>query len=251
MCMRVSDGAAAHRDLGHGIGHIHELCGGIRPSPSPSMPAAAPSPRFGLAFNEIWERWRSTTTDSMLAAFADELGVSAESLRRLDAVFAGDRGVWAFPMHDDRRQIIGFRLRSEDSQKFALSGSRSGAFIPSGLDSRSTLLICEGPTDTAAALTLGFHAIGRPSCSGGTAIICDMIDAGRRRDLVIVADPDGPGRVGAGQLADRVLGICKSVRVITASPHKDLRAWLAAGATNESVSLRIEQALYHREQREC
>jgi 5S rRNA maturation endonuclease (ribonuclease M5) len=192
------------------------------------------------------KRWQACTSSEAIQDLAAELGVSRESLERLDVTRAPERAAWAFPMHDDRRQVVGIRLRGSQGQKFALSGSHAGVFLPRGLDSRSTLLICEGPTDTAAALTLGYQAVGRPSCSGGTNILCDVLQAGRRRDVVILGDSDGPGRNGARQLADRIVGLVRSLKVITAAPHKDIREWLQAGVGRACVDVRINQASWYR-----
>ncbi len=194
-----------------------------------------------LDYDAILARWRQATPPQALEDFARTLGVHVNALLELDVTWCAEKSAWAFPMHNERRQVVGIRLRAE-TRKFALSGSKAGVFIPSGLDSRSLLMICEGPTDTAAALSLGYQAIGRPSCSGATTIIADLLQAGRRRPVVIVSDADGPGRAGARQLADRIVGLCQGVRIITAAPHKDLRAWLKAGATPAAVQVRIENA---------
>lgn len=194
-----------------------------------------------LDYDAILARWRQATPPQALEDFARTLGVHVNALLELDVTWCAEKNAWAFPMHDERRQVVGIRLRTE-THKFALSGGKAGVFIPARLDSRSMLLICEGPTDTAAALSLGYQAIGRPSCSGATTIIADLLQAGRRRPVVIVADADGPGRAGARQLADRIVGLCHGVRIITAAPHKDLRAWLKAGATPAALQIRIENA---------
>ncbi len=250
-CMRISEGAVAHVDQGHGVGHIHQLDASealpLRFCESrPAVGTRTERPAFALDYGAILRRWRACTSTEAIQALAAGLGVSRESLERLEATWAPERAAWAFPMHDDRRQVVGIRLRGSQGQKFALNGSHAGVFLPRGLDSRSTLLICEGPTDTAAALTLGYQAVGRPSCSGGTNILCDMLQAGRRRDVVILADSDGPGRCGARQLADRIVGIVRSFKVIAAAPHKDIREWLQAGVGRDCVDVRIAQANWYR-----
>jgi len=243
-CMRIEHGSVCRKDLGHGIGYIHRIHEPLdwatsRPSPPPV--STPPEHVFALDYDAILARWRAATSAADLEQFALRLGVRVDALVDLDVAWCPERQAWAFPMHDERRQVVGIRLRT-DSAKFALPGSKAGAFIPAGLDSRSLLLICEGPTDTAAALSLGYQAIGRPSCSGATTIIADLLQAGRRRPVVIVADADGPGRAGARQLADRIVGLCQGVRIITPAPLKDLRAWLNAGATPAALQLRIENA---------
>lgn len=264
MCMRVGEGAEHSIVLAHGIGYFHRLSGPV--TPRPFTPSPTPRPRFDLDFDTIITRWHETACRAP-QELATQLGVDEVALRRLDAVWAADRNAWAFPMHDDRRTVVGIRLRGDDGRKFSLSGSHSGIFIPRGLESRPQLLIVEGPTDVAAALTLGFDAAGRPSCSGGAAHLANMLQVGRRRDVVIIADSDppsvatanqfnvlrlsgqlaasqleGPGRAGAKALAQRIVGVCRSLRIIDVEPQRDLRGWLLAGGDRLTLQMRIAQA---------
>jgi len=68
-------------------------------------------------------------------------------------------------MSNDFGKIIGIRRRLPNGRKISLTSSKTGLFIPADLSPEGLLLICEGPTDTAAALDLGFAAIGRPNCN--------------------------------------------------------------------------------------
>ncbi len=228
--------------MDHGVGFIHV----VDDRAFRSVPRQIASTERRIDCLGIMMRWSYETTDDMIRAYSNELWVSQDALRRLGAAWSEAFGGWAFPMHNDRRQIIGIRLRITGAEKRCVRGSRTGCFVPTGIDSRSMLMICEGPTDTAAALTLGYDAIGRPSCSGGTEIISDILQAGRRRDVVIMADSDGPGRAGAQRFADRIIGLCRSVKIITARPHKDIRDWLGAGAIKGDIDDRIANAMYHR-----
>lgn len=263
LCMRVGDRAEHSVVLSHGIGYFHRLT----PDTSPRLCSAPPVPRqqFDLDFEAIVARWQ-LAPPRPVQELAEQLGVDEVGLRRLDVVWAADRNAWAFPMHDDRRTVVGIRLRGDNGSKFSVSGSHAGIFVPRGLESRPQLLIVEGPTDVAAALTLGFDAVGRPSCTGGAGHIANLLQFGRRRDVVIVADSDppgiaaanqfnvlrlsgqlassqleGPGQAGARLLADRICGVCRSLRIIDVEPHRDLRAWLRAGGDRLGLQMRIAQ----------
>jgi hypothetical protein len=119
-------------------------------------------------------------------------------------------------------------------------GGREGLFVPADLPDDGLLLVAEGPTDTAALLTLDFAAIGRPSCAGGVRLVCDRA---RGRDAVIVADADEPGRRGAAALANVLTLYCASVRVLRPPDGiKDARAWLRAGGTRADVQAAIDAA---------
>jgi DNA primase len=122
----------------------------------------------------------------------------------------------------------------------SVKGGHEGLFVPSELPAGGLLLVTEGPTDCAAMLTLGFPAGGRPSCRGGVEPVCGLA---RGRPVVIVADADEPGRLGADALAIVLARLCPAVRVIRPPDGvKDARAWLQRGATARDVRAAIEAA---------
>ncbi len=179
---------------------------------------------------------------------AAELDVSIRSLERLET---GWNGNTTFPMRDGRERIIGIRIRGSKG-KWCVPGSRQGLFWPEGVYSGSDypLVICEGPTDCAALLTMGFDAIGRPACMGGTEYVTEFL-RGRQRDVIIMADkdppkqrPDGsvwyPGQEGAARLAQAILPYVRSLKIVKPPFHKDVRDWLRAGATKETLLAVIE-----------
>ena len=179
----------------------------------------------------------------MVVELAQSLGVSADSLQRLGLGWSDKHGAWSFPMRDAGGNVRGIRLRAPDGRKFAVSGSKDGLFIPEGLAFETALLICEGPTDMAAMLDLGFEAIGRPSCTGGTRLLAELLSNKRPPEVVIVGDHDEPGQRGADSLASTLVVYCPAVRVIWPPEGvKDARAWLLAGATREDVLRAIEAA---------
>jgi 5S rRNA maturation endonuclease (ribonuclease M5) len=106
-------------------------------------------------------------------------------------------------------------------------------FLPRGWNDnpKKGVLVCEGPTDTAAALDLDFSAIGRPSCLGGTALITEAVST---RRVVIVADDDGPGMDGAVRLQKHLENFCPGCQILV-PPCKDMREWLRSGATKQDV----------------
>ena len=170
-----------------------------------------------------------------LPGLARELGVTVEALERLCAGWSGD--AWTFPMRTPAGRILGVRLRLLSGRKLAVRGGREGLFYPADLPEHpegSTLLICEGPTDTAAALDLGALAVGRPSCTGGVRHVVELVRKRHPGQVVVVADDDGPGRRGAEALANTLLPYVRRVQVVT-PPAKDLRAWVCAGATRAGL----------------
>jgi hypothetical protein len=57
-----------------------------------------------------------------------------------------------------------------------------------------TTLIVEGPTDTAAAVDLGFNVIGRPACLGCKDMIAEVVSKHGAGTTFIIADNDEPGQ---------------------------------------------------------
>lgn len=174
-----------------------------------------------------------------LDRLAQSLGLTAESLRRLNIGWTGRN--WAFPMVGRDGVVCGIRLRTRSGTKFSEKGGKEGILVPHELTESGTLIICEGPTDTAAMLDMSFDATGRPSCHGGTGLLVNLV---RRRSWerhVIFADADGPGRDSAFALGHVLAAHARDVRVVV-PPSKDARAWLNAGATRSDALALIDAA---------
>lgn len=160
---------------------------------------------------------------------ADErLGVSKHSLRRLGMGWCSSQSANTFPMFRHERRLVGIRMRGTDGRKWAIKGSKQGLFMPSnpGTGTRG-IVICEGPTDTASMLDLGFDAIGRPSCMGATELILEVVIG---RCVAIMADRDGPGMDGAERLCAAIKRKTREVLIISPPPgYKDARSWYRGG----------------------
>ncbi len=178
-----------------------------------------------------------------LRQLADGLGLSHESLVRLQVGSSRRHNAWTFPMSDAAGQVTGIRLRLADGRKLSVRGGREGLFVPVDLEVVDWLLVCEGPTDTAALVDLGFAAVGRPSCSGGARQLTALVARLRPSEVVIVADADEPGRRGAEHLAGVMLPYVPAVRVLFPPDGiKDARAWKLAGASTTDVAAAVEAA---------
>lgn len=174
-------------------GWLHVLRDDGRPRPrtrSIVIPIRAAASDFGGLAAEYRDRARPDA----VARIAAHLGVSPISLERLGIGWDGRN--WTFPMSEAGGTVLGIRLRTQSGRKFAVKGGKQGLFIPTDLTGVGPLLVTEGPTDTAAALDLGFDAIGRPSCRGGTRLITELVMRRKTDRVVIVADADVAGRGG-------------------------------------------------------
>lgn len=192
---------------------------------------------FGLYAAEARGFRRSDGSDGLLW-LQNDTGVSVASLQRLGV--GHNSWAWTFPMRSPSGAVIGIRLRRANGSKLSVKGSREGLFIPDGLRWAGTLLVVEGATDTAAALDLGFDAIGRPSCNGGSRWVVDLVRDRRCLEVVVIADADGPGRQGATRLA-LTLAPYAHVRIVEPPQGiKDLRDWLRAGCTHAALQAAID-----------
>lgn len=178
------------------------------------------------------QQYRGQITPDQLNELSEALGVSAKSLERLGVGWDGE--AWTFPMSDGK-DVIGIRRRFTNGSKVSVKGSSTGLFVPTGL-SEGLLIITEGPSDCAAALDLGFDAIGRPSCNSRVDMTVKF--ARGRDEVVIIGDNDKPGRQGAETLASRLVLHC-AVKLIF-PPVKDLRQWLKNGLTPSKLAQEIE-----------
>ncbi len=237
-CTVASDGSAAccmrtesDRRLGNG-GWLHKLGRDLLGGPARAAPPSPPRKILSSdTLGDTWARWAIGTTDEQVAGLAKRLGVAPEGLRSVGVCWAWPHEAWAFPMYDGDENYAGIRLRSDDGDKWALRGSRQGIFIPYGGEIQRDVLIIEGPTDAAAAATLGFYAIGRPSCTGGVREIARWCRRHGVQRVSVLADNDSPGISGARVMCGQ-LGIPARLVVL---PAKDLREWVQGGATRQAV----------------
>jgi len=229
---------------------LKEDCNGWKPPRRRVLKVrSAAEPRADIS--DLAMRYRDNLDEVRRMALSFDLGVEYDALNRMGVglwVDERDDSEWfSFPMTGDIRnggRIVGIRLRRGDGTKISVRGGKEGLFLPAevycGTD---RLLVLEGPTDTAATLSLGFDAVGRPSCSGGVALLVDLVKSLKPGQVVIVADGDGPGRRGAEGLASRLVPLVRDLRVIEPPEGvKDMRAWVQAGASSADVIQVIDAA---------
>lgn len=195
----------------------------------------------------------SVAPPQAVQAFAGQLGVYSESLLRLGLArlerqalraigFHHADHAWAFPMRDDLESTIGVRLRFPDGSKRAIPGSRAGlihASLGESIDGR--IYVTEGESDAAALLDLGVQAVGRPGCATCTELLVAVVRRRRVGDVVVVADRDQQGLLGARTLAWALRAVAPRVRVlIPPEGTKDARAWRRAGLDRATLEAAVE-----------
>lgn len=240
LCQRVQSNKPGKKG-----GWYHSL--GSEVQKTLTLPPPRPAPPVLTGIRKMIERWADETSVDAFEAQADALGVSPESLAALNMAYASEHRAWAFPMCDGYGELIGIRLRSDDGRKWAVRGSRGGIFLPVMGNPITPTYLVEGPTSTAAALTIGLQAIGRPSCSSGGDMVLDALRRLEVRQVVIVADnddkPNGlrPGWDGAVKLAKELRGIRS---IIWTPPTKDMRDFLKAGGTRQLIEAETKNMIW-------
>jgi hypothetical protein len=147
-----------------------------------------------------------------------------------------------FPEMDADENVIGINARPwPRGEKRQIWGGRRGIVYDLaevvGLGADDVLLIVEGASDVAAAMTIGLYAIGRPNNTGGADLVAELIrkHAPPGAKWVIVGENDQkedgkwPGREGAIKVAGEVaqlLGQGEGHWCLPPANVKDLRGWL-------------------------
>jgi hypothetical protein len=245
-CMRVQSDKPAKSG-----GWMWRVPGTSTPLPRPSPPAPLPSdgrgwqatPKINAA--KLMRDWRAVTSPTALAEFAASLGLSVDSLTAVGAAWAAAHAAWAFPMCDGHGNVVGIRLRNERG-KFAVRGSKQGLFVSAecgvpNAERADVLFVCEGPTDTAAALDLGLFAIGRPNCCCGGLEIRTYARRQAVSRVVIIADNDRPGLDGARKVG----GELKLPFAIYVPPAKDVREFVRLGGTRAMIENTLNNTVWH------
>jgi len=230
LCQRV-ESPRRWRDAGC----LHTLnCDGRRPS-APTRRSGDDLPQTPVDFEHRLGRAQTRLETHHGTRVAADLGVSIAALRTLGAGVEG-RTLLA-PMYDADGAVVGVRTRNSNGAKRALRGSRNGLFGVPALDGADRVYICEGLSDTAAALMIGIQAIGRPSCRGGGHALEALLRSAQPREVVVIADRDIPGREGAWDLTTQLVGLPGLVVRLLEIPgaHKDLREWVVSGACRADV----------------
>lgn len=250
VCMRVTSSRPTTAKDGS-TGYLHPLSAD---APARHFPRHEKANALVLDAGKKMAEWTRNLCHVLITPLADSLGVSVRALDYLDVTAAPYWKTWAFPMRNGNNAIVGIRLRNEQGHKWAERGSHQGLFLPQ-CEPQPTVYLVEGPTDTAAALTLGVFAIGRPSCNGGIFDLQAAIKRLKIRRAVIVADTDSdklrddgthynPGVDGAMGLSEH-LGIPNCTLLL---PCKDIRQFLKQGGDRATLEYLVSQCVWRNPQ---
>lgn len=225
ICGKTSEGAVKH----YSYGHLHKISGQIEVKVTKSPPPILKPKEYIKA---VYSRMASGIT--CLEPLALSLGLQAAVLLNLGARKFPDKDVWGFPMYTDRGEMIGIKCRNLARKKWCVKGSQLGLYIPWVYHKDKPLVVCEGESDTAAALQMGYNTLGRPSVTCGQDYIQGYIDNNTliknkgTLKIYVAADRDesGIGLKEAGLLADK---LNPKGTVLYNPAYKDLREWMLSG----------------------
>lgn len=159
----------------------------------------------------------------------------------------------SWPQRDERGKIVGLSRRYPDGTKRTMKGTHGGLSYVLKLWQVGTgpIYLPEGGSDTAALVGIGACAIGRPSNTGGIAMLAKMLGKVNRR-IVVLGERDEkqerkgelptcpddcrgclhcyPGAVGAAHTTRQLRKRLKTKVDFRLLPAKDARAFVNGGA---------------------
>jgi hypothetical protein len=241
ICQRVESGAAKRAGE---AGWLHIL----DPRRDPAIERVqvekptkqTPKPR---RFQELLNVRQPPGPDT-LGPFAKSLGVTPQSLARLNVRQINDGGWW-FPERDEAGLVIGLQHRATEGSKKRIFGSSAGLTYADDWDTGvGPLLLPEGASDTCALMDLGLSAIGRPSNRAGCSLLGDMLRSFERPIIVVgeydqKADGQWPGKEGAIHTAKELARRLERPVHWALPPDKakDVRRWLILHGCDEPAIL--------------
>lgn len=186
-------------------------------------------------------QFKEALTIRQLRQLARQLGIKTGSLKACGAGWDHDAGAYTFPERDGRGRVIGIHIRSADTAKrWMVPGSTRGLYYTKRWRQGSgPILIPEGVSDTAALLSHGLSAVGRPSCSGGADLLAELLED-TDQEIIVVGENDQktdgrwPGKDGARKVAQSLANLLdRDIRwVLPPEGFKDVRDWLCQGASD-------------------
>lgn len=178
-------------------------------------------------------KYADALTEEAAQAFADELGVSSDSIRMIGAGVRNGR--LCVPERDGEGQVIGISVRNPTQKpKYRVGlNHKRGLIIPANFkDLSDVALAVEGPSDVMAGVTMGLRVIGRPSDLGGADFLAVFLSG--ETGVLVVGENDQkedgiwPGRDGAMKLSAKLANSWgRPVRwALPPDGYKDIRAYL-------------------------
>jgi len=216
-------------DIRWDIGYAHILDEADAGEIVANMEKREPTPPkiYHIDFNKRHDIFRASLTRGKRRSLAASLGVSLTAINELDVGWSSVSESFMFPISGSMGKIIGIQHRMKDGKKPVMKGSKLGVFLPRCFNCfpNTSVFVCEGASDTMAALDLGLNAIGRFSCNTSGDYIADITI---NMVVYIISDHGAPGEEGAAVLCERLKDTTVQSKVIhlpyCTGTIKDLRS---------------------------
>jgi len=168
-------------------------------------PVYVPKPKEKRATDaELHARWMKILAacpvrTRKVSELAEHLGVADWTLDAIGVKWDGRQ--WLVPTKNAKGLITGIDTRWKNGTKMVVTDSRRGlCYADNWQDYPGPAIIVEGPSDTAAALTMHLCVIGRPSNIAGMELLTRMLGKVNRQ-IIFIAERD---RKEHADLPDRV-----------------------------------------------
>jgi hypothetical protein len=214
------------------------LHGNTKESRQPTTPFANRSEehRPKTKFEPLAQKYAEAISEVQLQELAGELGLPTKALSALDVGWCEESRAYSLPERDTNRRVVGIGLRSLDGNKWMVTGSNRGLYLPDGWRERKgPILIGEGASCTAALTAMGLAGIGRPNAGGGAKQLAELLcDIPKKRMIIVLGENDAkstgdwPGRDGAIVVTTELItALGRQVRwALPPDGFKDVREWL-------------------------
>jgi putative DNA primase/helicase len=164
-------------------------------------------------FNDLAITFQANMYPAMADALALDLGVTADSIRRLGIGYYPAEGCWIFPERDGMGNVIGLLRRYDNGKKYTWEGSKRGFYYESlGIRQKGEAV----PEDRPRFIRVGDAGVECPIChrEGDGCLVSDE-DPSDPAVVICVRTADGAERsleTGAGYFHRR-------------HPQSDYRGW--------------------------
>ena len=235
ICPRTEAGATKYISESGWLHRLQARTIDPRPQPRKSPPQRTTKSLSAEDLREALSRFERHAEIGRVE-LAEQLGLHAEVLSRLNVGYCKYEKCWSFPERGARGDVIGLQKRYRNNAKYRLAGSKSGLTYADDWDTGAgPLLLVEGASDVAAAMMLGLSVIGRPSNRGGVAFLGEMLASfDEHRGIIVMGERDQkesglwPGKDGAihtsRELSKRLMRPLHWA--LPPDNAKDVRAWL-------------------------
>jgi hypothetical protein len=172
--------------------------------------------------------------DSDVQSWAETLDADSRLIRRLilarawaprvirDLQIGFDGARVTIPIRNARAHLRGVLRYDPFGQRKpkmrAIPGTRLGLIPHPARESRSHLILVEGPPDMICARSAGLAAVAVPGTNAWNPAWARLL---ARRYVTIVMDCDAPGRRAAAEIAASLDGTAKAVEVVDLWPRRD------------------------------